>query len=300
MAGAQFIVHDLMPDLIRLVGEIAPGWEIRFGDKLPEEAVDWLICFKAVPDEAKIKWRPRRVLLICDQAEKFWDSLKRFDAVVATSSRPFAGLLAAQHPNTTFIGESEPLHYLAFGIKNLVNKPAERGNVLLWHGGPHSLNTLNDLRPALARWAETTDVQLHVVSGQGAVRTENWGALAVNFFPWSLEQLFLCAAQARLGFVPARFSLKHSWLKPAARVRVLYALGVPAIGDDRVPDVINFTASFSGAMAGRRRKWIPALASLWNDPAELNRLATAGHEVVAERFSTPQTARQWVRYLSPT
>ena len=298
--GANFIVHDLMPDLTRLAGETAPGWKINFGPALPENPVDWLVCFKAVPDKSKIKGRPRLVLLICDQAEVFWDSIGRFDAVVATSSRPFAGLVATQHPHTTFIGETETVNYTEFGGENLAVKPAARSKVLLWHGGPYSQDALNDLRPALADWAATTDVQLHVVSGKAAPRVEKWGALTVNYFPWSKEQMFRSAAQARLGFVPARFSLKQSWLKPAARQRVLHALGVPAIGDDRVPDVVDFTALFNGATAGRGKKWINALAELWNDPAELERLAKDGQAVVAKKFSTPQTARQWMQYFSQT
>jgi glycosyltransferase involved in cell wall biosynthesis len=92
--------------------------------------------------------------------------------------------------------------------------------------------------------------------------------------------------------------LKKSWLKPASRVRCLYALGVPAIGDDRVPDVVNFMAAFNGPLAGRARAWPGALTALWNDPAALSRFAADGHKMVAEQFSTEQTARQWLRYLT--
>lgn len=299
-AGAKVIVHDVMPSLIRLAREFAPGAEIQAGPQLPEHAVDWLISFKAVPPPEKIVGRPRRVLLICDQLENFWDDLEKFDAAVVTSSRPFAGLVAVKHPHVTFVSESEPLDYIAFGQKNLAAPPAGRGNVLLWHGGGYSQDALNELRPTLADWARTTDVQLHVVSGQGAPRREKWGALTVHFLPWSKPQLEGSAAVARLGFVPARFSLKNSWLKPSSRVRCLYSLGVPAIGDDRVPDVTDFMGSFNGPLAGRTRAWRLALSELWNDEAALARLAVAGHTAVAEKFSTEQTARQWLRYLSDT
>jgi hypothetical protein len=226
----------------------------------------------------------------------FWDRLREFDAVVATSSRPFAGLLAAKHQNVAFISESEPPDSLAFGKQNLATAPTARGNVLLWHGGPHSQDALNDLRPELGEWA--AGAQLHVVSGQTEPRVQKWGALTVNFFPWSKAQLERSAVAARLGFVPARFSLKKSWLKPASRVRCLYALGVPAIGDDRVPDVAEFMAAFNGPLAGRARPWLDALTELWNDSAALARFAAAGHAVVAEKFSTEQTARQWLHYLA--
>ena len=299
-AGANVIVHDVMPSLTRLARELAPGFEIQAAASVPEREVDWLICFKAVPTLDRIIGSPRRVLLICDQLESFWDDLDKFDAVVASSSRPFAGLVAAKHPHVAFISESEPLDYLAFGKTNLATSPAARGNVLLWHGGAYSQDALNQLRPMLTDWAKTTDVKLHIVGGKGEPRQETWGALAVHFFPWSKQQLERSAAVARLGFVPARFSLKNSWLKPASRVRCLYARGVPTIGDDRVPDVVDFMASFNGPLAGRSRDWRSALVELWNDSDSLGRLAAAGHAAVSEKFSTEQTARQWLRYLSNT
>jgi glycosyltransferase involved in cell wall biosynthesis len=296
--GANVIVHDMLPCLTRLARATAPGWEIRAGAELPPDEVDWLVCFKAVPPPEKIRGKPRLALLICDQAELFWDSLRGFDEIVATSSRAFAGLLGLKHPRVTFIPESEPPEYISFGVGNLCVAPAARGDVLLWHGGNYSQDALNDLRPALGKFAEQTCAQLHVISGKDGPRVENWGALAVNFFPWSKEQLLRSAAQARLGFVPARCSVKLSWLKPASRVRCLFALGVPAIGDDRVPDTVEFMAGFDGPLAGRRRAWLDALTGLWNDAPALARLAASGHAKVAEEFSTGRTARQWLRYIA--
>ena len=296
--GANVIVHDMLPALTALAKEVAPGWEIRAGAALPANPVDWLICFKAIPDATKIQGRPCKVLLICDQADVYWEHMGEFDAIVATSSRMFAALLAARHQRVTFISETEPLEYLEYGRKNLDTPPAERGNVMLWHGGHYSLEALNVLRPGLEDWAARTDVQLHIVSGSDGPRMEGWGALTVNYFPWSKEQLKRSAAVARLGLIPARFSLKSSWLKPASRVRCLYALGVPAIGDDRVPDVAEFLTSFDGPLAGRDHPWHDIVQKVWNDHAALNRLAVRGHATVKERFSTAQTAWQWLRYLA--
>jgi hypothetical protein len=92
--------------------------------------------------------------------------------------------------------------------------------------------------------------------------------------------------------------VKLSWLKPASRVRCLFALGVPAIGDDRVPDTVDFMAAFDGPLAGRARAWLDALTGLWNDAGALSRLAASGHAAVAEQFSTGRTARQWLRFIA--
>jgi hypothetical protein len=295
-AGANVIVHDMLPSLKELTSQLAPGWDICAGSTLPNHAVDWLICFKAVPPKEAVAGR--KVLLICDQAEVFWDRMADFDAVIATSSRPFAGLLASRHPHVAFIPESEPRDYLEFGRDNLATPPAKRGEVLLWHGGQYSLDGLAKIRRGLERWAAETTAQLHVVSGKQPARTEKWGALTVHYFPWSKAQLQASARAARLGLVPARFSLKNSWLKPASRVRCLFALGVPVIGDGRVPDVVEFMASINGPLANSPATWEAALRRQWNEPETLAQLAARGHAMVADQYSTDQTARQWFRYFA--
>ena len=298
--GANVVVHDMLPSLRRQIAELSLDWQISAGPQVPSHPLDWLICFKAVPDERQRSVASRTLLLICDRAEMFWDRLGTFDAVVGTSSRSFAQVLTMGHRDVSFISESEPLEYLDFGKKNLSVSPTERGNVLLWHGGHYSQDALVRLRPALERWAKSTDAQLHIVSGQKPPREERWGNLPVCFLPWSKEQLFYSAARARLGIIPARDGLTRSWLKPASRVRCLYALGVPTVGDPRVPDVVDFVAHFNGPMARRQDEWSEIISKLWDNKGALHELAAAGHAAVAREFSTEQTARQWIRLLSET
>lgn len=296
--GANVILYDMMPALREEVRVAGLDWRIEVGAELPREAVGWLVCFKAVPSAAQIVGQPCKVFLICDQPEYFWSQLHEFDAVVATASRTLAALLVRGHERVAFIGESEPPEYLQFGAKNLAMPPALRGDVLLWHGGAYSLGPLHNLRPVLERLAETRAIRLHVISGQGQPVEERWGKLIVSYFPWSKAQLFASAAQARLGFVPARASLRNSWLKPGSRVRCLYSLGVPAIGDARVPDAAEFLGEFGGAVANSAHSWARLLAELWDSPEKLQTLATAGHAAVTRGHSSQQTARQWVRYFS--
>lgn len=298
-AGANVIVHDMLPSLQKQIAEMSLDWQVSAGPQVPTHALDWLICFKAVPDARQRSAATRTTLLICDRIELFWDRVSSFDGLVGTSSRPFVQLLSMKHKDVIFIPESEPPEYLDFGKKNLSVSPADRGKVLLWHGGDYSQDSLVALRPVLERWAKSTDAQLHVVSGQKPPREERWGDLPVRFLPWSKEQLFCSAAEARLGIIPARDGIR-TWLKPASRIRCLFALGVPAVGDSRVPDVSDFMAGFGGPMAHQRGEWSEVIEKLWHDSSALHRLAVAGHAAVADEFSTEHTARQWIRLLSQT
>ncbi len=299
-AGANIIVHDMLPSLQRQIADLSLDWQVAAGQQIPINAVDWLICFKAVPEPRQRSVASRTLLLICDRIEMLWDRVSGFDAIVGTSSRPFARLLTTRHKEVFFIPESEPTEYLDFGKKNLSIHPAERGNVLLWHGGEYSQDALVRLRPTLERWARSADAELHVISGKKAPREERWGNLPVHFLPWSKKQLFSSAARARLGIIPARDGLTRTWLKPASRVRCLYALGVPTVSDSRVPDAVDFMSSFGGPMARQKQEWLQAIEKLWNNKEALHQLAVTGHTAVAREFSTEHTARQWIRLLSET
>jgi len=298
--GANVIVHDMLPSLERQIAALSLDWQVASGPQVPIHTLDWLICFKAVPEAQQRSAASRTMLLICDRIEMFWDRVSSFDALAGTSSRPFAQLLTMRHKEVFFIPESEPPEYLDFGKENLGVSPAERGNVLLWHGGRYSQDALVRLRPVLERWAKSADAQLHVISGQQPPREEHWGNLPVRFLPWSKKQLFTSAAKARLGIIPARDGLTRSWLKPASRVRCLYALGVPTVGDPRVPDAVDFMSGFDGPMARQKEEWSHAIEKLWNNNGALQELAVAGHAAVAREFSTEHTARQWIRLLAET
>ena len=296
-AGAQVIVHDIVPEIRRVVAERGLPWEVDYVAEIPAGAIDDLVCFKAVPDAGQRGRSKRVIMLICDQADVFWRDLPLFDAVVATSSRPFARLVSARHPRVSFIGESEPEALIAWGAERLGGDFAGRRE-LLWHGGAYSQNALLDLRSMLGELDLGPDARLHVVSGREAERTERWGRLAVRYSPWSIENLQAAAATARLGIVPARASLKSSWLKPASRVRRLFALGVPAIGDRRVPDVECFMAEFGGPVAAGVAEWRSVIRQCWSDEDGLRELAQRGHAAVAMGHSASRTARQWLNFLA--
>jgi len=296
--GAGVIVHDMLPTLRDEIDSLGLKWRLETSDRLPDKEVDWLICFKAVPNGDAIVGHPRKVFLICDIKHYLWNRLKEFDFVMVAPARSMAAMIGLGHPHVFFLGESEPIDYLKFGQKNLSTPPAERGNVLMWHGGKWSLPPLLELRPELERFAETRKVELHVISGQEVAREEAWGKLLVRFLPWSKKQLRESAAQARLGLIPAKRSLRLSWLKPASRVRCLYSLGVPTIGDGRAPDVKDFLQEFGGPSATISQAWADRVASLWDDSEELLRLSVAGYATVSGQHSTLHTAQQWIRFLS--
>lgn len=295
--GAVVNVYDVLPTLDQLNKELRLDWHITASDTLPEGRCDWLICFKAVPDRKTKQRHARTAMLICDQAEVFWSSLGDFDLQVATSSRAFASVVSRANARTFFIGETEPADYIASGFAALKTPPSRRAPIVMWHGGAYSMDALCDLKPALERLVERIRFELHILSGQNAARDERWGNLPVRFLPWSKQNLQSAAAKARLGIVPARQGARVSYIKPASRVRCLYALGVPAVGDSRVPDVMQLADRFGGPLAHGESGWSRCIEQLLDAPEELDRLALAGHAEIAKNFSTGNAAVRWVRLL---
>ena len=296
--GAKVIVHDVMPTLVSLVQDLGLDWSIEFGETIPERNLNHLICFKSVPPDRDFRRHEHVAMLICDQAEVYWDDLPKFDDVVATSSIEFANLIAVRNRRTIFIPESEPVEYIKLGRGVLSKPPSKRGNIIVWHGGQYSLEPLYELRPILEKFASQHSVQLHIISGSEAIREERWGELKVAFFPWSIDRLVSSARDARISIIPAKKSIKLSYLKPASRVRCMFALGVPAVGDRRVPEVKRFCEEIGCPSAGEPDEWLTVLNNFWDKPDELDSLARKGFNLVKSEFTTEQTAIQWVRYFA--
>ena len=294
-AGAKIIVHDVYPELAKLVKKLKLPWVISVSPNEPKYQIDLLICFKCLPKE-QIKNKRKTILLICDQAEIFWRTIKSFDYIVASSSEAFASLVSQKNRNTFFISESETVGNIKIGKQNLKLLPSKREPTILWHGGKYSMDALIRLKPLLENFASRSKLKLVIITGKGKKTSYRWGKIEVEQIPWSNKTLINQVSKARLGIIPARESLRMSFLKPASRIRLFYALGTPAIGDGRVPDVKKFMGNFHGPFAKKDGEWLHLIEKLW-ESKELDKIAAKGWKSVSQSYSTRQTAIQWVNFL---
>ena len=289
-------VDQVLPRLRDQAAALGLPWQISSSARLPETAVDWLLCLKAVPPARSCPVE-RTVLLLPDDADRVWGRLGRFGHVVSVTSRTLASLLGTVHPHAWFMEETESPEWIERGRRALDKAPpSSRPPLLLWHGTRMSLDGLQPLRPVLEAFARETAVELAVLT-DGAARTEQWGSLRVRHVAWSHEALAALAAQARLSIVPARPTLADSYLKNAGRLRRLFAAGCPAIGDARVADVVDFGKACGAPVAQTSDEWLAALRQLWREPARLDEIARRGHALVGERYSTVRTAAQWLWFF---
>ena len=295
-AGTNVVIADMIPELIKRIKQSSLPWDVTFSMAPPKIKVDYLICFKSLPPK-KIIGNPKIFLSICDEGENFWQYLKKFDALVASSSEKFAKLISLKNRKTYFITESENFTNINFGSKNLKNLPSKRSCNLFWHGLPNSFGALLKLKPYLIKLSENKKFNLLVVSGKKAMHKYKWGEITVSHYPWSEENMRKCAKISQLGIIPARSSLRTSYLKPASRIRVLYALGVPSIGYSSVPDLIKFNSFFGGPAARSEKEFADKINYLLAHPKILNEVALNGFKCVKDFYSIKNSANQWVNLI---
>jgi len=295
-AGAEVVILGMFHELKKTIKLFSLSWDLVFSNSYPKNEVDYLVCFKSLPPKDLIG-NPKIILSICDEGENFWTLMNRFDAVVVSSSRPFYNLVKKNHPNTFFIGEAESEENISFGLENLKKLPSTKLYNLYWHGGPNSLSGLLPLKPYLIELAKKYSIYLYIVSGHKPEHHYKWGSLTVIHRPWSTNNMKVTARKCALGLIPSRGTLRTSFLKPASRIRALYALGVPAIGDSRVPDVVEFASHFGGPLARNPKEFIEKIEIFFNNPKRLNEISLKGHETVSKKYHNKLAANQWINFF---
>ena len=295
-AGTEVVILGMFSELQKKIKLLSLPWDVSFSNNYPEKKVDYLICFKSQPPKNLIG-NPKVILSICDEGENFWNELYKYHAVVVSSSRPFYNLIKKNNPNTFFIGEAESERNISAGLENLKELPSTKLNNLYWHGGPNSLSGLLPLKPYLVELAKRYSINLYIVSGHKPNHQDKWGSLTVLYRPWSPKNMRVTARKCALGIIPSRGTLRTSFLKPASRIRALYALGVPAIGDSRVPDVVEFASYFGGPLAKNPKEFIEKIEMFFKNPKLLNEISLKGHETVSKKYHNKLSANQWINFF---
>jgi glycosyltransferase involved in cell wall biosynthesis len=295
-AGTDVVILGMLSELQKKIKLLSLPWDVYFSNNYPEKKVDYLILFKSLPPKNSIG-NPKVILSICDEGENFWNHLNKYHAIVVSSSRPFYNLIKKNNPNTFFISEAESEENLSFGLENLKKIPSSKLYNLYWHGGPNSLSGLLPLKPHLIELGKKYSINLHIVSGHQPKHQYKWGSITVIHRPWSINNMRVTARNCALGIIPSRGTLRTSFLKPASRVRALYALGVPTIGDSQVPDVVEFASHFGGPLARTPKEFIEKIEMFFDNPKKLNEISLKGHETVSKKYHNKFSANQWINFF---
>ena len=295
-AGANFILWETIPKVIGRLLNHNIDVEITISDSISDAPYDLIFSFKEkFPDYVQ---GVRKILVICDEIDRLWPHLDEFDSVVCTSSFELAELIQSRVECVYFLPEIEPDEILLAGRRRLMNRPNRLANSVLWHGGPYTLRELEILLPFFSKLREVVGFEsLEIVSSNGALPSALSAYPWIRSTPWSRENLIKVSQYCRLAILPARKSLRNSYLKPASRVRCCYALGVPAIGDSRVPEVSRLSADLGMPIVDfyRTDSAVKVVAALWADTLRLDKIANSGYEFVKKNNSIEVAISNWIR-----
>lgn len=298
-AGAQFILWDVVPFVIDSLLRKCPRANISISESIPKERFDVVLSFKEpIPDWVDTR---HRCLVICDEIDRLWRHLATFDSAVCTSSLALASLLKKRVNKVYWISEVEPDDLIAHGSSRLGSRLLGPCNSIFWHGGNYTLNELADLKPFFEMLRERIHFEsIEVVCGDGEYLPTQLRKSWINCHPWSRENLKSISARCRLAILPARRSLRNSFLKPASRLRCCFAMGLPAIGDDRVPEVVLLSRQLGLPVLDFRDidRSVECVADLWTHPERLEAVAVSGHSLIRTKYSRDFALEGWEQTLS--
>ena len=298
-AGAQFILWEVIPKLIDLLAEQDANVNITISGSFSNDSYDLIFSFKeSCPEHIQAD---RKVLVICDELDRLWSYLDQFDAIVCTSSHELAELIKSRVGNVHFVPEIEPRALLEAGEKRVNGHSNESRESIFWHGGRYTLQELVALIPLFARLRDVVGFEsLEIVCGDGVMPSELSSYPWIRVTPWSRDNLIKISEKCRLALLPARKSLRNSYLKPASRVRCSYALAVPAVGDSRVPEVVRFSRSLRMPVIdfSNEDSAVQGIAELWSDSSKLKETAKEGHDHVKVCHSIDAALSAWIFTLS--
>ena len=298
--GSQVMIVQVQEDLKKLSADFGYKFLFEVGEIL--KPCEILICYKKVPNKL-----PKDTLCLfcyCDQQHMYWNDLSKFDAVIVHSSKALADLSNFKNKKIYFIEEPEKKSLLEAGACSVL--PSQKpGNILIYHGLYLTIPGLFKLRPVLEKIADDySGLELRILTNTQA-RIEHWGKCRVSFLTYTEENFIEQSKLACLGIVPAQSrKLKANFFKPSSRMRKLFSVGVPAIGDRRsymVNEFVNnlkfpadlLTADSLASWEQTIRYWL----SHKGHKAELDELSQKGYACVATEYSPEKTARQWLNLL---
>lgn len=298
-AGAQFILWEVIPKLIDLLAERGANVDITISESLSDHPYDLIFSFKEpCPDHIQAL---RKVLVICDEIDRLWSHLDQFDSIICTSSYELAELITSKAKEVHFVPEIEPIALLEAGERRVIGGWNKSADSIFWHGGRYTLQELVDLIPFFARLRDVVGFgSLEIVCGDGVVPAELAGYPWIEVTSWSRDNLVKISEKCRLAILPARKSLKNSYLKPASRVRCSYALALPAVGDSRVPEVVRLSSALGMPVIDFSDEGlaIQSIAELWRDSSKLKEAAKDGHIHVKNNHSIDAVLSVWILTLS--
>ena len=221
---------------------------------------------------------------------------RRFDKVaevvrharwVSVATEPIAAWARQHNPHVTMVPMALDLvRYDAARLKHgrcaQVPAPGDQNLVLGWTGTGGGVRYLESIAPVLRQIAARFPAQVRVVSG--AYDKVHLPGVPLDARPWRAETALDGLAGFDVGLVPLDDTPFERAKFPFKMLQYM-ALGVPVVCS-RVGTIIDVVQDGeNGLLAVSPHEWLEQLSRLLADGALRKRLASAGYETVAGRYT---------------
>ncbi|HEX8969077.1 MAG TPA: glycosyltransferase [Chloroflexota bacterium] len=219
--------------------------------------------------------------------------LRRFDKVaevvsrarwVSVATQPIAAWARAYNPNVSVVPMAVDLSEYA----RVRRRSDMRERLVLgWAGTPGGLRYLEGLAPVLRGIATSYPVTIRVISG--GYRRVCLPGVPVDARPWRAATAVQDMADFDVGLVPLDDTPFEQAKFPFKLLQYL-ALGVPSVSArvGLAPSVVAHGQN--GLLAASAEEWAAALVTLITNSDTRRRLAEAGRQTVAQRFTVDRVA----------
>lgn len=116
--------------------------------------------------------------------------------------------------------------------------------------------------------------------------------------PWSKDDFHQHLAQADIGIVPVDLRSRFTYSKPAGRVLLMMALGIPTVASPTPSHQAIIRNGRNGYLATNEQEWSNALTFLAQDKALANSLSETSRRYVRQHFSANQFGQEALQYIN--
>jgi glycosyltransferase involved in cell wall biosynthesis len=229
--------------------------------------------------------------------------LRRFDKVadvvrracwVSTATEPIASWARRFNPHVSVVPMAVDLRVYDRAARSRTHAAAGRPPVLGWAGTAGGVGYLHALAPVLRDLAKRYDFIVRVISG-GHARVCLPG-VQVDARPWQASTALEEMARFDVGLVPLDDTPFEQAKFPFKLLQYL-ALGVPAVSARVGVATSVLRHGENGLLADSQDEWRAALERLLGDAVLRRRLASAGRQTVAERYTLERVGGQLAQGL---
>lgn len=176
---------------------------------------------------------------------------------------------------------------------------------LVWFGNVESLHGLAAIQSALDELARIGHYELHLITSpqtkfrlvgkwpRSVFEFMNRQHMPCRFHPWSSSTYAQILAGSDIALVPVQSGTNYNWHKPAGRVLLAMAIGLPVVASAIPAYESVITQSHTGFIARTSDEWVQFVEQLACHPAQRKTMGMSARQFALRNYSEQNFVQQY-------